>query len=260
MTREVVTPPWQERARARLVRSGSAVRPRSWVLGALLAAACTNVLGIDGDYRLERTGSGGVRSFAGGSGEGGLGGFDAGVGGDMPLAGGAAGDHAAGGAGAGGRGGAGAGAGAGAGGSGSGGADGGSAGADASVPCDPGTKRCDVNGAPECVRPDPSVGCGLSDCNPCPLGPANSFPICTNDQACDFQCLDGYQRGPDGTSCDPISTGGAGGGGGRGGQGGSGPRTCTPTDLSKCPSCGFPSCCALNLCGCLFVAWCQPFG
>jgi hypothetical protein len=77
---------------------------------------------------------------------------------------------------------------------------GGSSGASGSVDsgtCSAGQKRC----GGLCVLPQPSVGCSLTSCTPCPAPPPNGSGVCVG-QTCDFQCLSGYMKS--GSTCVPT--------------------------------------------------------
>jgi hypothetical protein len=224
-----------------------------------LTAACTTVLGIDGDYTtspVSADASAGAPSSGGGvpdggeSGSGGAAGATAGGAGGVGLEGGA-GQLPTGGTS----------------GTGSGGLpDAGGAGG-VSIPpeagpppCESGTKRCVIDQVSQCVMPDPSVGCDLSDCTSCAAAPQNGFGVCSGD-ACDFACRPGFMKMGD--ACEPEVTGSGGSGGsGAGGTGGNGDECALSIE---CQPCGpFPGCCfhgitTPNRCGCLYVAWCQPF-
>jgi hypothetical protein len=124
-----------------------------------------------------------------------------------------------------------------------------------STGCPPNQKSCNN----VCVEPNPSVGCSLDHCEPCPPDPpANSEIIC-GDHQCVAQCKQGFV--PVGGQCVPESSvdggGGAtgtGGNAGAGGRGGSGGRQCV---VEQCPSCspfvGMACCTFFRTCGCSFA-------
>jgi hypothetical protein len=104
-----------------------------------------------------------------------------------------------------------------------------------------------------CVLPNASVGCSLTGCDSCPIGPSHSLSKCTGNQ-CDFDCLSGYQRS--GPSC-VVSEGGVGGSGGSDGGGGSqgdgGPGGCSPAQCGGCiPVIQAPCCKSDHTCGCQY--------
>jgi hypothetical protein len=127
---------------------------------------------------------------------------------------------------------------------------------DAEPPCESGTKRCLIDRVSACVAPDPSVGCDSTDCARCPEPPPNGFGIC-DGESCDFACRDGFSKM--GSTCEPETTDS----GGTGGTGGGSGDECAVS--AECAPCGpFRGCCyhgvtVPNRCGCLYVAWCQPF-
>jgi hypothetical protein len=123
--------------------------------------------------------------------------------------------------------------------------------------CAPDQKSCNN----VCVKPDPSMGCSLTNCEPCPPPAPNSDVIC-GDHQCVAQCKMGFV--PVGGQCVPENSvdggggtagnGGNGGAGGRGGSGGSGGRQCV---VEQCPSCsvfvGMACCTFFRTCGCSFA-------
>ncbi len=196
-----------------------------------IVASCTNILGIDGNYVAEP-----VKAASGGGGSGGL----ASTADAMPSAGGNTRNDA-----------------------GPVAIDAGSGGsttvtdsgppdaADASPICASGLKRCPVPGVKggRCVPPDPSVGCGPTDCARCALAiPANAFSVCAKNE-CAFACSPGYEMNAGGTACDAISTGSGGSTGTS--SGGSGGQLSPGDPCMKGDSCGrcitpfsdFPGCC-----------------
>jgi hypothetical protein len=75
-------------------------------------------------------------------------------------------------------------------------------------PCpDPGHKRC----GGLCVPPNPTIGCALDDCTPCPAAPPNGFSLC-DGALCGFDCAEGFVvagsgcevAGPDGGTLPPA--------------------------------------------------------
>lgn len=132
--------------------------------------------------------------------------------------------------------------------------------------CAPGEKICDGL----CTPLAPGVGCGSTDCSPCPgVNPSHGRIVCTDDDRCGIECNDGYRpvgdacgrdagsggTGNGGASNGGSSNGGSSGAGGTGGSGGGGPATCK-NDI-ECPYCGFvfgPGCCKPDAtCGCHVV-------
>ena len=128
--------------------------------------------------------------------------------------------------------------------------------------CGPGYKVCgDV-----CTEITPEHGCAGLRCDPC-MAHANAHTSCSKDGACESICNNGFM--PAGTDCVPqTASGGAPGAGGAppsppsedaGPSGGapSEPQTCNPLE---CPTCnrGFEGCCipaAPNVpsrCGCFY--------
>ncbi len=225
-------------------------------LGALIAAGCTSLLGIDGKYVLEATqdsGLGGSTSSTGGGSPVSTGG--AAPGGFSGASGGTAsgGTPDTGGTEPGGTGGSG--------GTLDAGAGGGppSCDADAAL-CTGGDKCCPAvvqQGEPprkSCVAPTPIVGCNSADCNGCPQ-PPNSVAVCSAQGACDFQCNQGFSRVGAGCQSSMMGSGGAGGSGGA---------TCDPL---KCPASAcniagpFPCCTPNKTCGCTWAvgAICYKF-
>jgi hypothetical protein len=205
---------------------------------ALGSGACTSMLGIDGEYVSEGTpspdagGGGGRSTDTGGEGGGSESGGTTGIG--------------IGGTGA--------------------SASGGVATASCSPSCSGGNKCCPgaPGIAPHCAAREPSVGCSLDACDPCPDVPPDSTPVCTAG-LCDFKCNDKFERV--GAVCQLIaagSTGGSGNTGGAGGQGGAGTGGTPPCVATKCPSLGGPvpgcsiaspfGCCQKDgKCGCSYV-------
>jgi hypothetical protein len=123
--------------------------------------------------------------------------------------------------------------------------------ADASPTCASGYKLCAVPGVvgKKCVTPDPSVGCGPTDCARCALAiPANAFSVCAKDE-CAFACSPGYEMNAAGTACDAMPTGS--GGSTSTSSGGSGGQLSPGDPCQKGDSCGrcitpfsdFPGCC-----------------
>lgn len=230
-------------------------------MSAVLAAACTQILGIDGRYVREgaeaetgggfgsggsdaaTAGTGGSHASGGGTGSGGVivgsGGIVA-MGG-VQTAGGAGGVVESGGTS----------------GAETGGVMGSGGAPDSGATCESGKKWCPSLG---CVTPDPSVGCGPGlNCTPC-TAQNNAQLICTGDQ-CDYTCYQGFKKNSSTGACEAASSGtGGGGGGGAGGAGNIGARCSqvSPGPSSECKPCGpFPGCCNLTLhCGCLYVAAC----
>jgi len=135
------------------------------------------------------------------------------------------------------------------------------AGTDGAVAVDSGS-GCVSNQKPcggRCVLPNASVGCSLTGCDSCGIGPPHGFAKCTGDQ-CDFDCLSGYSR--NGSTC-VVSEGGIGGSGGSGGTGGSGgsggserdggASGCSPSQCSGCiPIIQAPCCKSDHTCGCQY--------
>ena len=110
-----------------------------------------------------------------------------------------------------------------------------------------------------CIKPSPGVGCGPTDCTPCPAVP-NATSTCVGS-LCDFDCISGYVKS--GNSC--VLQGGGGTGGGSGGGGGTGGSTgcaapCDPSQGASQAVCifyctlqtGSPGICApfFNCCTC----------
>ncbi len=127
-------------------------------------------------------------------------------------------------------------------------------------PCGPGYKVCgDV-----CTETTPEHGCGGPRCDPC-LGHTNAHTTCGKDGACESICNPGFV--PAGGECvAQMNTGGAPGAGGAppaedagsSAGGSSEPVRCNPLD---CPTCnrGFEGCCipagpdgTASRCGCFY--------
>lgn len=130
--------------------------------------------------------------------------------------------------------------------SGSAGTSGGTAGVSSqctSGPCPSGTKCC--SGA--CVEPSPIVGCGSSDCTPCPALIPNGTAICAG-LACAVQCDTGFEslngacvpRDGNGSPTDSGADGTIG--------------ACNPANCPSCPPVGPYGCCRSNgTCGCTWA-------
>lgn len=119
--------------------------------------------------------------------------------------------------------------------------------------CGP-TEKCCPAIAPACTQQSPLVGCAADKCDPCPAPPANGIDICKQG-ACAIQCNDGFteQNG----ACVPMGTGGmgSGGAGGAKGAGGApgagGQAACDPSKCGACNIAGIIKCCRNNdTCGC----------
>jgi hypothetical protein len=68
--------------------------------------------------------------------------------------------------------------------------------------CSADQKSC--NGS--CQTPNPSIGCGLTGCTPCPPAPANATAVCyEQERRCSFDCNTGYARSSDNTRCVPTT-------------------------------------------------------
>ncbi|HVW24854.1 MAG TPA: hypothetical protein VHC69_05760 [Polyangiaceae bacterium] len=126
--------------------------------------------------------------------------------------------------------------------------------------CQPGFKIC----GEVCTPMTPATGCAAPTCNACNT-PANSHTSCSADGACESICDAGFV--PAGSECVPQkATGGAGGREGAGdappdaGENGGAPSD-EPCDPLKCPACnrGFEGCCippapdgTPSRCGCFY--------
>ncbi len=186
---------------------------------------CTQVLGIDGEYTLDVTASGGAHHGSGGAlnkgGGGALGG-----GGGVPIdgAGGLASETCGG------------------------------------TACSGATKCCtfpqpDGGVIDSCVQMAPIVGCAQPGCDVHCGAPVNGTATCTADGLCGHQCNEGYRFAGNDGGCDPISTG-AGGRGGLGGAPGAGgaASTCVATGCPGCIPVGPFGCCKSDgTCGCTWA-------
>jgi hypothetical protein len=127
-------------------------------------------------------------------------------------------------------------------------------------PCADGFKVCgDV-----CTAMTPASGCGGPKCDAC-HSPINAHTSCGTNGACEAICNEGFV--PNGADCMPKGSGGAPGNGGAGGSpspdAGSGGRSSNPgpCDPLQCPACnrGFEGCCipaapngTPSRCGCFY--------
>jgi hypothetical protein len=209
---------------------------KAFLLVPAVAAACSQVLGIDGQYAPaeEATGTGGNGELR----EAGTGGVKVFIPPDIavPPSGGAGGEGP--------------------------GPPAGETGG-APIPlCASGEKWCGA-----CVAQEPTVGCNAASCSPCTQSDPNGRAVCENHGACGLRCNDGYLE--EDLRCVPMpagaggstGSGGADGAGGTTGSGGAGtggrPAPCDPL---QCPACnrGFEGCCipavpgVSSRCGCFY--------
>jgi hypothetical protein len=227
----------------------TSIGSKSWFLAGVVALGCTTLAGLDDEYVAE-----GAAPQAGTSGTGGSGPDEDSAVVDPGGNGGALGAFGTGGEG-------------GAGGTlGAGGTGGEETDASGDAGCAEGQKFCSAlppaTGG-ECTLPRPLVGCSLSDCSPCNAPPHNANVICKND-ACDFECEQGYLRSGD--QCIPMGSGGTAGAAGTAGtagaagSGGSGGAKCDPAQCAACGPAGPFRCCLRSTCGCTWApgAYCFP--
>lgn len=109
-----------------------------------------------------------------------------------------------------------------------------------------------------CVKPAPTIGCGLDDCRACPPAPTNATGTCQGD-VCAWECKDGFEQM--GAACVVPGAGGSTGAGGASGGAGAPPAGGVTCGGQACPPCdltGPLQCCSGSQCGCTwFPVYCS---